>query len=112
MARPRTWFERRKQQRMKDPEFAAAYAEAKTEIDSVDALVRELDAERKRQGLSKAELARRSGLPAMSVRRLLTIDDPDPRVSTLMTLSRTLGRPLGLRPPSRFAVRKRTGTAT
>jgi DNA-binding phage protein len=94
----RTWFERRHKEEMKDPEYAAAYREAKAEIDAVDALVRELDAERTRQGLTKAALAKRSGLPAESVRRLFTIDEPDPKMSTVMRLSVSLGRPLGLPP--------------
>lgn len=31
--KPRTWFERRHRERMKDTTFAKAYAEAKAEID-------------------------------------------------------------------------------
>lgn len=97
----RTWFERRHKEEMKDPVYAAAYCDAKAEIDAVDALVRELDVERARQGLTKADLARRTGLPAESIRRLFTIEEPDPKMSTLMRLSMSLGRPLGLPPLSK-----------
>ena len=132
----RTRFERRFQERMSDPEFATAYREARTEIDAVDAfvrgltpethgngigigfadvtttrLVRELDAERQRQGLTKAELARRSGLPHASVRRLLTSGEPDPKLSTMMILSITLGRPLSLLPAAPKANGRRSQRA-
>jgi len=107
----RTRFERRFQERMSDPEFATAYREARTEIDAVDAVVRELDAERQRQGLTKAELARRSGLPHASVRRLLTSGEPDPKLSTMMILSITLGRPLSLLPAAPKANGRRSQRA-
>ncbi len=96
----KTWFEKRLAQRLKDPKFAGAYHEAKAEIDAVDALVRELDAERSRQGLSKAALAKLSGLPPESVRRLFTVEDPDPKLSNLMPLAVALGRPIALSSPN------------
>lgn len=96
LKKPRTWYEARSRERMRDPVYAAAYREARAEIDAVDALVRELDDERKRQGLTKAALAERSGVPAMSLRRLFTAEDPDPKLSTIMPISQALGRPLGL----------------
>jgi transcriptional regulator with XRE-family HTH domain len=110
----KTWFDKSFEQRMKNPKFAAAYREAKTEIDAVDALVRELDAERARQGLTKARLARLSGLPPESVRRLFTAADPDPKLSTLMPLAAALGRSIALTAstiPRVEAVRRRRPAA-
>ena len=96
MDKPKTWFEKRSRERMRDPRYAAAYRKARAEIAAVDALVRELDAERRRQGMSKAELAKRSALPAMSVRRLFTVEAPDPKLSTIVPISLALGCRLSL----------------
>ena len=45
-------------EQMNDPEYAAEVASERARIDAVDSILRRLDAERERQGLSKAELAR------------------------------------------------------
>src|SRR2546430_8482100 len=51
--------ERRRERRMQDPEYRAAYERAAREIAQTDAVIRQLDALRGDLGISKAELARR-----------------------------------------------------
>ena len=51
--------ERRRERRMQDPEYRAAYERAAREIAQTDAVIRQLDALRAGRGISKAELARR-----------------------------------------------------
>lgn len=69
----RTGFhERRKAERMRDPEFRAEYARARGEIEQIDAVVRSLDQLRENSGTSKTDLARRIGRNPSSIRRLFT----------------------------------------
>jgi transcriptional regulator with XRE-family HTH domain len=57
---------------MKDPEFKDEYVRARAEIAQVDSVIRQLDEMRKAAGISKAELARRIGRNASSIRRLFS----------------------------------------
>lgn len=94
MATPhRSVFERDMNERMKSPKFAREYRRAKVEISTMDALVRQIERERTRAKLTKADLARRAGLPEESIRKLLTAPGANP---TLATLGRLVA-PLGLR---------------
>jgi DNA-binding phage protein len=104
----RTGFDRYLAGRMKDTSFAAAYREARLEIDSVDALIRALDAARTRQGISKAELARRAGSRPEAVRRLLTMAEPNPTIGTVVSLARSMGYSLALVPTPRRRSKKAT----
>ncbi len=83
---------------MRNPEFASAYEEARAEVDSVDAVMRALDAARSSRRLTKAELARRSDLPAETVRRLLTAKQVNPTISTVIGLLRPMGYTLQIVP--------------
>ncbi|MGC9982171.1 MAG: XRE family transcriptional regulator [Polyangia bacterium] len=94
----KTGFDRYFTDRMKDREFAAAYAEARAGIDSVDAFVRSLDDVRSKAGVSKALLAKRTGTQPAAMRRLLTMDAPNPTLATVMTIVRSLGYSLALVP--------------
>lgn len=76
--------------RAEEPGYAAAYDEARRRIDAVDRLMRTLDERRETLGLSKAELARRAELTPEVVRRLFSVDDPNPTISTLTALADTL----------------------
>src|SRR5260370_31822038 len=76
---------------MRDRKFAAAYREARAEIDAVDSLMRQLDEARKRARLSKADLARRASAPQESVRRLLTAKRTNPTLQTVVRLARAVG---------------------
>jgi transcriptional regulator with XRE-family HTH domain len=62
-----------------------------TEVDDGVKLVREVERLRSRRGVSKADLARASGLPAQSVRRLLTGVESNPTVDTVFRMLRTMG---------------------
>lgn len=96
--RPSTGFDRYFNDRMNDPEFASAYESAREEIDSVDALVRALDAAREKKGLSKAALARLVDMTPEVVRRLFTAEAPNPTLETVVKLAGALDYQLGLLP--------------
>ena len=59
-------------------------------------IVRELDLERKRMNLTKAELAARCGLASISVRKIFTTQGADIKLSTVMKLAEALGASLEL----------------
>ncbi len=103
----KTGFDRYFTGRMKDREFAAAYTEARAGIDSVDAFVRSLDEVRSKAGMSKALLAKRTGTQPAAMRRLLTMDAPNPTLATVMSIVRSLGYSLALVPAQRRAKRGR-----
>ena len=94
----RTAFDMYLEERMKDPEFAREYAEARAEIDNIDRIIRMLDEARKTNNLSKAELARRIGAKPEVVRRLFTAKSPNPTISTNVKLAKALNFSLDLVP--------------
>lgn len=59
-------------------------------------LVRELDQERKRLNMSKAQLAARCGLASISVRKIFTCDGADIKLSTVTKIADALGAALEL----------------
>ena len=62
------------------------------------AMIRGLDDERRRQGLSSAELARLSGLPESSIRRLFSSKKvSDVKVSTVAKIATVVGAELALK---------------
>jgi len=74
----------------------AARSEETTPVEAEAAgLMRALEAARSSRGLTKAELARRSHLPAETVRRLLTVAPANPTLETVMGMLRSMG--LGLK---------------
>ena len=73
------------------PEFRAELRAARAHIDSVDGVVRALDAARIDLGLSKAELARAVGMLPESTRRLFTMKGANPSLDTVMKLADALG---------------------
>lgn len=98
MARRRTTFDDYvKARARKSKDFADAYATAKREITAIDAIVRALDDARERAHLTKAELARRSGMPAETVRKLFTAQGVNPELSTISRLAAQLGLRLTLK---------------
>ena len=84
--------------RLNDPTYREAYNAAKRRIAQVDALVQALDERREQLGLTKAELARRADLAPEAVRRLFSVDAPNPTVTTLIALADALGLELMPRP--------------
>jgi DNA-binding phage protein len=86
----RTGGERYLDAQRKDPAYRVAYGEARERIGRTDELVRSLDARREARGLTKAELARQAGLPPEAVRRLFTMQSPNPTAGTLIALAEAL----------------------
>lgn len=73
----------------------AARVGSPTDVGSAVGLMKSVETTRAARGLSKADLAKRSCLPAVTVRRLLTEDDANPTVSTALKMLRSMG--LGLK---------------
>ncbi|MCC7071771.1 MAG: helix-turn-helix transcriptional regulator [Deltaproteobacteria bacterium] len=78
--------------------FRAELRAAREHIDSVDGVVRALDAARIEMGLSKADLARAVGLMPESTRRLFTMKGANPSIDTVMKLADALGLELTFTP--------------
>jgi len=103
MVRPRTGAERYIAKQMEDPEFRAAHEAAARRIRHIDELVRVIDARRVEVGWTKAELARRAGMPPEAVRRLFSMEGPNPTAATLVALADALDLELVARPVERAA---------
>lgn len=76
---------------MDDPVFRESYERARSRIDAIDRVINDLDAVRERQGLSKAELARRIGVSDAVIRRLFSADDRNPTMKTIIEVADALG---------------------
>lgn len=100
-ARRLTAFDRDFVRDMKDPEFRDAYERARSRIDAIDRVINELDSVRERQGLSKAELARRIGVSDAVIRRLFSADERNPTMKTIVEVADVLGLELRVTPPPR-----------
>ena len=82
---------------MANPEFAAEYRRARTELAQVNAVVRRLDVLREEAGMSKAELARRIGRTDSSIRRLFSAE-VNPELRTLAAIAQALGTEIQVKP--------------
>ena len=87
LVNPRTGAERYLAQRLDDPEYRAAYNAARDRIAQIDTVVNSLDSRRIELGMSKAELARRAGVKPEAIRRLFSVERPNPTLSTLVALA-------------------------
>jgi DNA-binding phage protein len=94
----RTGAERYFADQQRDPEYRRAYQAAQARIRQTDALVRALDERRIARKMSKADLARAAGVQPEAVRRLFTMDAPNPTASTLLALASALDLELVTRP--------------
>ena len=104
--------DRRRGERLRDPEFQAAYERAAREIAQVDQVIRALDALRIDQKMSKAELARRVARNESSIRRLFTSHQARPEFPLLATIAEVLGAQLAVvpvTPEAKRAVKQRGG---
>ena len=90
--------ERRRERRMQDPEYRAAYERAAREVAQTDAVIQQLDSLRADLGISKAELARRVNRNASSVRRLFTASQARPELPLIVALADALGAELRVVP--------------
>lgn len=103
MPAPRTGAERYFAEQGENPEFRAAHEAAARRIRRVDELVRAIDARRAERGWTKAELARRAGMAPEAVRRLFSMEGPNPTAATLVALADALDLELVARPSQRAA---------
>lgn len=87
----KTGFDTFFDEQMKAPSFAKNYVSARAEIDTIDQIVRALDAARESSGLTKAALAEAIEARPEVVRRLFTTERPNPTLSTLIRLAAALG---------------------
>jgi DNA-binding phage protein len=94
----KTGFDRYFTKRMKDRKFASVYQKARKGIDSVDAFMCSLEEARVAAGISKANLAVLTGTQPAAMRRLLTTEAPNPTLSTVMSILKSLGYGLALVP--------------
>ena len=92
--------ERRRAERMRDPEFRAAYQQAAGAIAQTDHIIRTLDELRVEMGVSKAELARRIDRNASSIRRLFTAHQVRPELPLIAEIAEALGLRIAIVPES------------
>lgn len=104
----RTAFDSFYEEQMADPARAEAYREARAEIDTYDRFMRAMNALRESRGVSKATLASKSGLPAQSVRKVLTDRKANPTIATVFKLLSTMGFGLQVVPLKRKSPRRQT----
>jgi nucleotide-binding universal stress UspA family protein len=84
-----SFYDRRRAELMKDPEFKAEYERQRRAIAAIDEIVNRLDALRVEHDLSKAELARAIDKNPASVRRLLTAKG-NPELATVVAMADAL----------------------
>jgi DNA-binding XRE family transcriptional regulator len=87
---PRTGAERYLTDRLADPAYREHFESARERIEQIDTIVRALDDRRAELGLTKAELARRAGVKPEAVRRLFSIEHPNPTLKTIVSLATVL----------------------
>ncbi len=82
---------------MSDPDFADGYQRSRARIDAIDGILQELDLERERRGLAKADIARKLNLQPAAIRRLLTGPEQNPKIGRLIDLAHALDLEVVLR---------------
>lgn len=97
--------ERRRAERLRDPEYREAYERTAREIEQTDQVIRELDALRIELGMSKAELARRINRNASSIRRLFTASRARPELPLVAAIADALGAEVRVLPKTGAARR-------
>ncbi len=103
-----SFYARFRAQNMEDPEFRAAYERAARQIAQIDGVIQALDALRVDLGVSKAELARRVGRNASSVRRLFSPSGARPELLLIVSLADALDAEVRIVPRKRKARRVAT----
>ncbi len=87
----RTGAERYFASRHENAEYRAAYLQAKAEIDSVDAVVREVQERQQALGLDFDDLAARANVPRRELRRLMSPQRRAARFKTVTAVAAALG---------------------
>ncbi|MGH2517928.1 MAG: helix-turn-helix domain-containing protein [Ktedonobacterales bacterium] len=80
-------FHQRLRQRLRNPEFAAAYWEMDSELQ----LMQAIEDMRKQLQLTQDEFAKRMGTQREAVTRLLNAEHPNPKLETLTKMFAALG---------------------
>lgn len=91
MTEVQTGAERYFASRHKNAEYHAAYLQAKAEIDSVDAVVREVQERQQALGLDLDDLATRANVPRRELRRLMSPQRRAARFKTVAAVAAALG---------------------
>lgn len=91
------WAEMR-ERIVKTPELREQYERTKHTIASTRQVLMEIDDERQRAGLSKAELARRIGMTPSVIRRLFSSKSSNPTLGTVINMAGALGMEIELKP--------------
>jgi ribosome-binding protein aMBF1 (putative translation factor) len=99
-----TLHERRRAERMRDPEYRDAYDRATREVQQIDEVIRALDELRVDLGISKAELARRIDRNASSIRRLFTAQQARPELRLVAAIADALGAEVRVVPNAKAPV--------
>lgn len=110
--RPKTLFDKDLEADLQDASFSEEYEFFRTYIETVDEIVRTLDATRSGLDLSKAELARRIGANPAAIRRLLSDQAKNPTLATVAKVAAALGLRLRLEEvPEDGAARQRSAVS-
>lgn len=83
------------------PELQERYERTRHTLGLTRELLMQIDAERERVGLTKAELARRIGTSPSVLRRLFSSESSNPTLRTVLEMLEVLGFDLELKPARR-----------
>lgn len=100
MTEKSAWERDRDELLARRPENARAYDMARTRYEAIARFIDALEQARAAQRLSKAEIARRVGMPAPSVRRFFTQSDPNPSLAVSLMIADAVGLDFVLRKPA------------
>jgi transcriptional regulator with XRE-family HTH domain len=105
-------YDKRHQEWLADDDTRVEYDRARQEIEQIDAVIRSLDELREDVGMSKAELARRVGRNAASIRRLFTAEQARPELPLIISIANALDASVEIKPRSRRPNGKRAAPRT
>lgn len=94
--------DRRLARRLEDSAVRAEFERQRHEIETIDAIIRQLDSLREEHRMSKADLARAIDKNPAAVRRLLTASG-NPELRTVVAMARALGAEVRIVPASASA---------
>ena len=99
------WAELRRRT-VSTPELKERYERTRLAVIRTRQTLQRIDEERERQGLSKAELARRTGMSPVVVRRLFSSPSSNPTLETVLSLLEELDIEVELKPRRARPVRR------
>lgn len=86
------------EQDLQDPEFVREYVAETIRIATIDSVMNALESARTTLGLSKAELARAVQVEPAAMRRMFSVEQPNPTLATLSQIAAALGMRVTLEP--------------